>query len=122
MEIFIYLSLAVNIVVLVPIVVLMSIKSRIVDKAWGSFTRARGILMSIYLSILLASLLLIVFPVPAFVFALLLVQVVYKVTTPFTVGTLKNPVVISNLIIAALHIATLALIFLSVGSEFVPLG
>ncbi len=122
MEIFIYLSLAVNIVVLVPIVVLMSIKPRIVDKAWGSFTPARGILMSIYLSILLASLLLIVFPVPAFVFALLLVQVVYKVTTPFTVGTLKNPVVISNLIIAALHIATLALIFLSVGSEFVPLG
>ncbi len=122
MEIFIYLSLAVNTVVLVPIVILMSIKSRIVDKAWGYFTPARGILMSIYLSILLASLLLIVFPVPAFVFALLLVQVVYKVTTPFTVGTLKNPVVISNLFIAALHIATLTLILIGVGSEFVPLG
>ncbi len=122
MEIFIYLSLSVNTVVLVPIVILMSIKSRIVDKAWGYFTPSRGILMSIYLSILLTSLLLIVFPVPAFVFALLLVQVVYKVTTPFTVGTLKNPVVISNLFIAALHIATLTLILIGVGSEFVPLG
>ena len=39
--------------------------------------------------------------------ALLLVQVLYKVTTPLTVGTLANPVVVSNLVIAGFHTATL---------------
>jgi len=42
--------------------------------------------------------------------ALLLVQVIYKITTPFTVGSLENPVVISNLVVAALHLLTLSLI------------
>ena len=39
--------------------------------------------------------------------ALLLVQVIYKVTTPFTVGSLGNPVVITNLAIAVFHSLTL---------------
>jgi hypothetical protein len=39
---------------------------------------------------------------------LLWIQAVYKITTPLTVGTLRNPVVISNLGIAAFHIATIA--------------
>jgi hypothetical protein len=33
----------------------------------------------------------------------LLVQAVYKLTTPFTVGTLENPVLICNVVIAAVH-------------------
>jgi len=41
---------------------------------------------------------------------LLLVQILYKVTTPFTVGGFTNPVVISNLFVAALHLITLYLI------------
>jgi hypothetical protein len=41
---------------------------------------------------------------------LLLVQVIYKLTTPFTVGSFENPVVISNVLIAAVHLATLSLI------------
>jgi hypothetical protein len=40
---------------------------------------------------------------PKFVMALLLVQVVYKVLSPIMVGTLTNPVIISNLFIAAFH-------------------
>lgn len=50
---------------------------------------------------------------PLLVAPLLLVQVLYKFTTPFTVGTIANPVVISNLVIAALHLTTLGLILLS---------
>jgi len=118
----VYISLAVNILVLVPIVVLMAIKSPLVDHAWGAFTAARGILMSIYLAILLASVVLLFVPVATFVVALLSVQVIYKLTTPFTVGTFKNPVVISNLLISVVHIATLVSIFNAMGNLFTPLS
>ena len=43
--------------------------------------------------------------------ALLLVQVIYKIATPLTVGTIQNPVVVSNLLIAAFHTVTLLLIW-----------
>ena len=122
MQTLIYISLIVNIVVLVPILVLMIIKSPLVDHAWGSFTASRGILMSIYFAILVASVVLLIMPVAAFIFALLSVQVIYKVTTPFTVRSLKNPVVISNLVIATLHIFTVVSIFNSLGSQFTPIS
>jgi hypothetical protein len=117
MQTLIYISLAVNILVLIPIVVLMSIRARLVDKAWGPFTEARGILLSIYFAILVASVVLLFMPAPAFVAALLAVQVIYKVTTPITVGRISNPVVISNLFIAALHVVTLASIFMVFGDQ-----
>ena len=113
----IYMSLALNILVLIPIVALMALKSPLVDTAWGEFTAARGILMSVYISILVVSVALIFKPVPSLVAALLLVQVIYKLTTPFTVGLISNPVVISNLAISALHIATLATIFFFMGNR-----
>jgi hypothetical protein len=117
----IYLSLILNIVVLVPIVVLMVVKSPLVDTAWGSFTAARGILLSIYFAILVASIVLLLLPVTAFIAALLSVQVIYKVTTPFTVGTFRNTFVISNLLISAVHIVTLSSIVSSMGTELVGL-
>ncbi len=121
MQTLIYLSLILNIAVLVPIVVLMVVKSPLVDTAWGSFTAARGILLSIYFAILVASIVLLLLPVTAFIAALLSVQVIYKVTTPFTVGTFRNPVVISNLVISAVHIVTLSSIVSSMGTELVGL-
>ena len=117
MKTMIYISLALNILVLIPIVALMALKSPLVDTAWGEFTAARGILMSVYISILAVSVALIFKPVPSLVAALLLVQVIYKLTTPFTVGLISNPVVISNLAISALHIATLATIFAFMGNR-----
>ena len=33
-------------------------------------------------------------------------QALYKITTPLTVGTIANPVVVSNLVIAGFHAAT----------------
>jgi hypothetical protein len=121
MNTMIYLSLLVNIVVLTPIVILMAIRSRFVDVAWGVSTDARGILFAIYLAILIASIVLVVAPIPAFVAALLSVQVIYKVITPFTVGRITNPVVISNLIISILHVFTLVQIFSNYGSQFVAI-
>ena len=71
--------------------------------------------MSIYLAIMLVSIGLLFKPLPAMVAALLLVQIIYKITTPFTVGTLSNPVVLSNLVIAAVHAVTLRSIAASRG-------
>lgn len=82
---------------------------------------ARGILMSIYLAILVASVGLLIVPISASIAALLAVQVIYKVTTPITVGKLGHPVVISNLFIAALHIVTLVSIFTADRQSFVPI-
>lgn len=38
-------------------------------------------------------------------------QLLYKLSTPFTVGAVDHPVVISNLAIAAVHPVTLVLIW-----------
>jgi hypothetical protein len=78
--------------------------------------------MSIYFAILVVSVALLFLPAPALVAALLLVQVIYKVTTPFTVGEISHPVVISNLVIAAFHIATLITIFRASGSQILAEG
>ena len=117
MQTMIYISLAINIVILVPIVVLMAIKSPLVDTAWGPLTEARAILWSIYIAILVASIFLVFMPIASFVAALLAVQVIYKLTTPFTVGSFRNPVVISNLVIATVHAVTLVSIFSEIGTQ-----
>ena len=117
MSTWIYVSLIMNIVVLVPIVVLMALQAKIVDDTWGPFTAARGILWSIYFAILVVSTALLFLPIPAFIAALLSVQVIYKITTPFTVGRIGHPVVISNLVISAVHAVTLVTIFSSVNVE-----
>jgi hypothetical protein len=74
-----------------------------VNDSFGIESPARGILLSIYLAILIFSAVLLFKFDPKFVMALLLVQVVYKVLSPIMVGTLTNPVIISNLFIAAFH-------------------
>lgn len=107
MRALIYASLALNIFVLVPVCYgLVSGASGSVA-AFGAPTPARGILLSVYIAILLCSIGLLFRPVPAMVAALLFVQIVYKVTTPLTVGSFAHPVVISNLAIAAFHCITL---------------
>ena len=122
MHTLITISLAVNIIVLIPIVILMIVKSPLVDHAWGTFTAARGILLSMYGTILVLSCALIVMPVPAFVVALLLMQVIYKLTTPVTVGSITSPIVISNLVVAALHVGTLVALFSALGASLFIVG
>lgn len=112
----IYASLALNIFVLVPVCLGLINKADWTLAAYGPDSAARGILLSVYLAILACSVGLLFKPVPAMVAALLLVQIIYKFTTPFTVGTFGNPVVISNLAIAAFHSITLWAIWKGSGS------
>jgi hypothetical protein len=113
MRVMIKLSLLLNIVVLTPICVGLITGASWIGEAYGPLTAARGILLSVYLSIGVVSVLLLLGPEPRAVGALLLVQVLYKLTTPVTVGTLFNPVVVSNLGIAAFHTVTIVTIFLA---------
>jgi hypothetical protein len=113
MRVMIALSLALNIVVLTPICAGLITDADWAREVYGSRTAARGILLSVYLAIGLVSAMLLLLRHPQLVAALLLVQVVYKLSTPFTVGTLANPVVVSNLAIAVFHGVTLVLIWQS---------
>ncbi len=107
MRLMIFASLAVNICVLIPVCWGLLNKADWTVAAYGPDTAARGILLSVYGAILICSAGLVIKPVPTMVAALLLVQIIYKFTTPLTVGSFINPVVISNLAIAAFHCITL---------------
>lgn len=106
-------SLLVNVCVLIPVCFGLLTDASWAADAYGLASPARGILLSIYGAILVVSVGLLFRRDPFLVAPLLLVQVLYKFTTPFTVGTVANPVVISNLVIASLHLVTLALILMS---------
>jgi hypothetical protein len=110
------ISLIANISILIPVCGGLAIESDRMLGVFGESTPARGILLSIYFSILLSSVLLLIHRSPKQVAVLLLVQVLYKISTPITVGTFYNPVVISNLIVATLHICTLLAIFKAIGN------
>lgn len=106
MDWLITLSLVLNVAVLIPVCASTIRDGRWTEAAYGPATPARGILLSIYLAILLVSAALLLKPVADMVAALLIVQIVYKITTPITVRSLSNPVVLSNLAIAAVHAVT----------------
>ena len=110
MKLMIVLSLALNILVLVPVTYGMATDAPGMQQAYGAASPARGILLALYLAILAASVVLLFKPIVPAVAALLAVQIAYKVMTPFTVGSWENPVVLSNLGIAAFHAVTLGLI------------
>jgi hypothetical protein len=97
------LSLALNILVLIPVCSGLLFKADWAAESYGTETPARGILFAIYLTILIFSAVLLVKFDAKMVMALLMVQIVYKVLSPMMVGTLTNPVIISNLFIAAFH-------------------
>ena len=103
-------SLLTNVVVLIPVCVSLLVEASWVADGYGAASAARGILLSVYGAILVVSIGLLFKREPLLVAPLLLVQVLYKLTTPFTVGSFKNPVVISNIVIAAVHLTTLGLI------------
>lgn len=100
------ISLLLNILVLIPICYLMLTNNVRIVETLGDFNPARGILLAIYTTIVAASIFLLIYPDTKFAIALLLVQIVYKLLTPLTVKTLKHPFVISNVLIAVVHIWT----------------
>ena len=110
-------SLLLNIAVLIPVCWGIWTAADWAEAAYGPASDARGILLAVYLAILaLSALLLVVFLVvgdPRLVAALLMVQVLYKLLTPVTVGHWGHPVVSANLAIAGVHMVTLVTIWLS---------
>ena len=102
----IWASLAINVVVLVPICIGLLREAKWSVDVFGKRSPGRQILLAIYASILILSAGLFVVRDERMALGLLLAQIVYKVLTPFTVGTLRHPVVLSNLAIAAFHSVT----------------
>jgi hypothetical protein len=102
----ILVSLTLNILVLIPICYLMLTNNFRMVETLGEFNPARGILLAIYATILLGSIYLLIFPDTKFAIALFIVQIGYKLLTPFTVKTIKHPFVISNILIAIVHVVT----------------
>ena len=100
-------SLLLNIIVLIPVCIALLVNYKHMEFAAGIFTPARGILLAIYLTILIASTALLFFTDLKLAFGLFVMQIIYKVLSPFTVKTIKNPIVISNLLIAAFHLVTI---------------
>ncbi len=76
------LSLLLNIVVLAPVCAGLITDASWVRASYGAATAARGILLAIYVAIGMVSALRLAFRDPKLVAALLLVQVVYRLTTP----------------------------------------
>ena len=101
------LSLLLNVGVLAPVCAGLLADSAWARRGFGARSPARGILLGIYLAIGLVSLLLLFSQDESMATGLLLVQVVYKFISPLTVDTLRNPVAVSNLVIATFHTATL---------------
>lgn len=109
-------SLSVNVAVLgaVCTALLFFKNSDVVENAWGPDTTSREILLSVYISLFALSLIFFVLHVyekdlaliEHMIYMLLLIQVLYKICTPFTAG-IANPVVISNLVISSIHLTTL---------------
>jgi hypothetical protein len=97
------LSLALNILVLSPVCSGLLLKANWALDSYGIETPARGILLSIYLTILIFSAALLFKFDAKMVIALLSVQIIYKLLSPIMVGTMTNPVIISNLFIALFH-------------------
>ncbi|AVG24116.1 hypothetical protein C3B54_111156 [Pontimonas salivibrio] len=103
------IALWLNIVVLVPVIASLAVGAKWTVRAFGQATPARGIVMAQYLAILAASILFLVWPLEPGIITLLAIQIAYKVLSAFTVRVLTNPVVISNLLIAAIQTGLLVL-------------
>ena len=97
------ISLILNILVLIPVCSGILLKANWAVDSYGIETPARGILLSIYLAILIFSVMLLFKFEPTMVMALLSVQIIYKLLSPIMVGTITNPVIISNFFIALFH-------------------
>lgn len=110
------LSILLNILVLIPVCLGIFTNANWTINCYGNNTPARSILLSVYLSIFF-SIILLFKPDPKMVAALLCVQIIYKITTPLTVGSFSNAVVISNILIALFHCFTVFL-YLTVSQFF----
>jgi len=101
------ISLFANIFILIPVCFFLLRDDNFMLDVFGPKTVARQILLSVYISILFLSILLLFFQDEKMVLTLLIMQVVYKLLTPFYVKSIKNPVVITNLVVTLVHLITI---------------
>jgi hypothetical protein len=100
-------SLFLNIAVLTPVCFAIISGHRLVAHSWGAAQPSLYLLVSIYCTILIASLYLLIKPNIYLIFSLLMMQVFYKFLSPVLVGSVHNPVVLSNVVIATIHLFSL---------------
>lgn len=100
------LSLALNIAVLLPVCLGLMLDTAWATRAFGPRTPGRSILVAMYGAILVVSMALLAWPEPRIVIGVLLMQITYKPLTVLTLGRLRHPVVLSNLVIAVVHAVT----------------
>ncbi len=114
--ILVYFSLAINILVagFWATVLSCNIKSIPADRAFGIDTVARRILGNLYLAIAIASIVSVALPtlLPQIIIVLFPIQILYKVISFITAQNKHNPVIISNVCIATLHIISLFVLYL----------
>ncbi len=116
----VYISHAANVLILIAVCTALLRGGIGIDDAFGPDSPARRILACVYFAILLTSLYALIragFGAPQIAVQIALVlfplQITYKLATAIAVG-IDNPIVISNLAVAALHSATLVLMLRSV--------
>jgi hypothetical protein len=111
--ILITISHIVNVLVAGTVAVLLLRNTPRMSAVYGEVTPARSILASIYLAIAATSVVALAFPQYSIVIATVLfpLQIFYKILTIFTVGNVTHPVVVSNILISALHITSLLILF-----------
>jgi hypothetical protein len=107
------ISHLINVLVAGGMAFLLIINAAAIQDVYGPLTPARSILASMYMAIAVTSLFALVFPVYSIAIAKVLfpLQILYKLSTIFTVGLITHPVVVSNILISMLHAAALFLIF-----------
>ncbi len=105
-------SLILNILVLIPVTGGIIRNTEWVKQAYGEDSPGRRILLAVYMVILIASVGFLFFQdeqYEQYILALFVFQIFYKLITPITTRTLRNPVVVSNLGIALFHSVTVYL-------------
>jgi hypothetical protein len=82
-------------------------------RPFGADTEARRILACLYIAIAVASIVAVVNEswLVQIVTVLFPLQILYKVLTIFAVQDIRNPIVISNVVIAVLHVISLFVLF-----------
>lgn len=107
------LSHLVNVLVAGGMAFLLIINAAAMQDVYGQATPARSILASVYMAIAVTSLIALIFPTYSVAIAKVLfpLQILYKLSTIFTVGLITHPVVVSNILISLLHAVSLIVIF-----------
>ena len=108
----IWVSFAVNILLLLPVLVGLLRGSAVAGRAFGPDTAARRLLAAVFATILCASLAALAFPDKAAEIAhtLFPLQILYKAMTLPLLG-LTHPVARVNAAVAALHTATMVTLY-----------